>query len=56
MNGSKFYYFISGIIEIIVGLGLLYWFVGLAFISGLVTTLIISIITYFITNYGVKST
>ena len=53
---SRLYYFVFGIVDFIVGFGLLYWFVGLAFLAGLVVCLLISIITYFVTSYGVKVT
>ncbi len=56
MVGPKIYYFVFGILEIFGGLGLLYWFVGLAFIAAIVVIIIISLITYIITSYGMRFT
>lgn len=54
--GSKVAYFVSGVIEVMAGFALLYWFVGLAFLAGLIVLLILSILTFFITRYGMDLT
>ena len=54
--GSKVAYFVSGVIEVVAGFALLYWFVGLAFLAGLIVLLVLSILTFFITRYGIDLT
>jgi hypothetical protein len=54
--GSKLAYFIFGIIEILAGFGLLYWFVGLAFIAGLIILLLLSTVTFLISTYSIDAT
>jgi hypothetical protein len=54
--GSKLMYFIFGIIEVFAGFGLLYWFVGTAFIAGVIVLLTLSTLTFLISLYGVEAT
>lgn len=51
--GSKLAYFIFGLIEIFAGFGLLYWFVGLSFIAGLIILVVISAVTFIISSCNV---
>lgn len=54
--GSKLAYFIFGVIEVFAGFGLLYWFVGFAFIAGLIVLLLLSTITFLISSCSVSVT
>lgn len=54
--GSKLAYFVFGTIEILFGFALLYWFVGISFITGLVILIVVSAITFFVSLYGIKVT
>lgn len=51
--GSRLAYFVFGIIEIFAGFGLLYWFVGLAFIAGVVILVFVSLLTFIISSCSV---
>ena len=51
--GSKMAYFIFGLIEIIAGFSLLYWFIGFAFIAGLVLLILISLLTFSISTCNI---
>jgi hypothetical protein len=54
--GSRLAYFVFGIIEVLAGFALLYWFVGLAFIAGLVVLLFLSFLTFLISTCNVQAT
>jgi hypothetical protein len=54
--GSKIINFIQIFIEIIGGLSLLIWFIGTAFLSGLIIVIIVSIVAVFISSYGSQAT
>jgi hypothetical protein len=54
--GSRLAYFVFGSVEILAGFGLLYWFVGLAFIAGLVVLLLLSSLTFIISSCNVSAT
>jgi len=54
--GSKLAYFVFGIIEICAGFGLLYWFVGSAFIAGVVVLIFVSLLTFIVSSCSVKLT
>lgn len=51
--GSKLAYFIFGLIELLAGFGLLYWFVGYSFIAGLIVLVVISVVTFVISSCNV---
>lgn len=52
--GSKLSYFLFGLIEMIAGFVLLYFFVGFAFLSGLVMLIAISALSFSISRYNIK--
>lgn len=54
--GSKLAYFIFGIVEILTGFALLYWFVGLTFIAGFVVLVLITVITFVISSCNIHLT
>ena len=52
--GSKISYLLFGLIEIIAGFVLLYFFVGLALVAGLIMLIAISILSFSISRYNIK--
>ena len=54
--GSKLAYFVFGTIELFFGFGLLYWFIGVSFVAGLIILITVSAITFFVSLYGITVT
>ena len=54
--GSKLAYFVFGTFDIFFGFGLLYWFIGVPFVTGLVILIVVSAITFLVSLYGIKVT
>ncbi len=54
--GSKLAYFIFGIVDLLFGFALLYWFIGISFIAGMIILIFVSAITFFVSRYGIKVT
>lgn len=52
--GSKLSYFLFGLIEMIAGFVLLYFFVGFAFLAGLIMLIAISALSFSISRYNIK--